>query len=95
MRHSQGDLAILGAELYDPGPSFRSALRLAAAKKTQKTSSISSQEGPRKRLKVSRTEKHEADDEKKKSRGRPRLDIQDETAADVSGIFCSSLEALL
>lgn len=96
-----GDLAILSAETYvDPEfppppspPSTRSN-----NKKTKKTSSGNgsgneSTTSPRKRLKRTSPEESGGDrdgdeEEKKRSRGRPRLDIKDETAADVS---CCSL----
>ena len=88
MRYSQGDLAILSAETYHgPDLAFLTSPRSAAGKKTQQQSSTT-QDGPRKRLKRQSPEGGEQDDEeKKRSRGRPRLDIKDETAADVSCLF--------
>ncbi|KAK0615304.1 hypothetical protein B0T17DRAFT_620093 [Bombardia bombarda] len=85
MRYPPGDLPILSAESYDPGhrlgPSSRSATMKLKKKQTNTDGDLD--DGPRKRVKrqmQDRTEQH--DDDKKRSRGRPRLDIQDETAAD-------------
>lgn len=85
-RHPQGDLAILSAEVYDPGPSFRAPRRPAVAAKTLDSAVRASEDGPRKRARDLETESGQTGDGKKKSRGRPRLelDAQDETAADVS-----------
>lgn len=87
-----GDLAILSAETYvDPNlqPFLSSS---PTTKKTQTASppnnvSQTTEGGSRKRLKRASPEDGDHDreeDEKKRSRGRPRLDIKDETAADVS-----------
>lgn len=84
MQYPQGDLAILGAEVYDSGLSSASQGRLTTAKKTRNPASRNSEDGPRKRAKIQKTESGLPEDGKKKSRGRPRLDAQDETAADVS-----------
>ncbi|KAK3316005.1 hypothetical protein B0H66DRAFT_534266 [Apodospora peruviana] len=85
MRYSQGDLAILSAETYDPGLPYlpASARHQVTKKSSQAHGSSVSQDGPRKRAKRQTAESADNDDEeKKRSRGRPRLDIKDETAAD-------------
>jgi len=90
MRYSQGDLAILSAETYDPGLSIRRTTQQPTVPKRSQASGSSSaarrsEAGSRKRTKVEASEgEAKEDDEKKRARGRPRLDIKDETAADVS-----------
>ncbi|KAK3333018.1 hypothetical protein B0T19DRAFT_115016 [Cercophora scortea] len=82
-RYAQGgDLAILSAESYDPGLSFEPSSRAAVTRKAQPSIS-NTEDGPRKRAKRQSPDGEEReDDEKKRSRGRPRLDMKDETAAD-------------
>jgi len=83
MRYPTGDLAILSAEVYStPGIPF---VRAAASKKSPPPNRVT-EEGPRKRARTQpSTDSAERDDEeKKRARGRPRLDVKDETAADVS-----------
>jgi len=72
----KSDLAILNAEQFDDG------VRVSSGKAAR---SADNGLNPRKRAKTqpsSGTEKEE--EEKKRTRGRPRLDTRDETAADVS-----------
>ncbi|KAK0616654.1 hypothetical protein B0T14DRAFT_538487 [Immersiella caudata] len=81
MRYPTGDLAILSAEVYStPGIPF---VRAAASKKSPPPNRVT-EEGPRKRARTQpSTDSVERDDEeKKRARGRPRLDVKDETAAD-------------
>ncbi|KAK3361710.1 hypothetical protein B0T24DRAFT_539110 [Lasiosphaeria ovina] len=79
MRFPQGDLAILGAETYEGALPFRTPAQSARAKKPQ-PASRNSDDGAKKRTKAPSSEGE--DDEKKRARGRPRLDVKDETAAD-------------
>ncbi|KAK4452503.1 AP-1-like transcription factor [Podospora aff. communis PSN243] len=74
-------MAILSAEVYStPGIPFA---RAAATKKSPPPSRVA-EEGPRKRARTQgSTEAVEREDEGgKRARGRPRLDVKDETAAD-------------
>ncbi|KAK4150633.1 hypothetical protein C8A00DRAFT_17877 [Chaetomidium leptoderma] len=84
MRYPQGDLPILGAEIYDDNSSFGSSERVSASRKTKGSLSASrgSGGGPRKRPRTQAAEVAEAEDEKRRARGRPRVDTKDETAAD-------------
>ena len=92
---SRDDLPILSAEVYPPGLaglSYSGSTR-AAKKPLPVRTSDATQEGPRKRAKAQPAPKkddehHGEEEEKKRARGRPRLDVKDETAADVS---CSLL----
>jgi len=85
MRYPKGDLAILSAEVYDDGPAFGASARIATTRKAHASPSPrNTGEGPRKRARTQAVDPPESDD-KKRARGRPRLDTQDETAADVSG----------
>ena len=89
MRYPQGDLAILSAEIYTPVLPFPRSIRSETAKKAPPPSRPSaSEDTPRKRQKVQPSEDvpEREEEEKKRARGRPRLDVKDETAADVSGI---------
>ncbi|KAK3349859.1 hypothetical protein B0T25DRAFT_570463 [Lasiosphaeria hispida] len=81
MRYSQGDLAILSAEIYTPGLPYSAPGGPAVTKKTPLTRT---EEGPRKRAKRQSPEEtvEREEEEKKRTRGRPRLDVKDETAAD-------------
>lgn len=81
VRYSTGDLPILSAEVYTPGFSYG---RPATTKKSSPPSTRSSEEGPRKRVKTqpSTNGPEREEEEKKRARGRPRLDVKDETAAD-------------
>ena len=88
---SRDDLPILSAEVYPPGLaglSYSGSTR-AAKKPLPVRTSDATQEGPRKRAKAQPAQKkddehHGEEEEKKRTRGRPRLDVKDETAADVS-----------
>jgi hypothetical protein len=83
MRYPTGDLAILSAEVYStPGIPFA---RVASTKKSPPPSRVT-EEGPRKRARTqASTDGIEREEEGgKRARGRPRLDVKDETAADVS-----------
>jgi hypothetical protein len=90
MAYPPGDLAILSAEVYDDSPAFASAGRPPVTRKPPSAPGPSQRgaaEGPRKRTRTQTAEDAEAaegEDDKKRSRGRPRLDTKDETAADVS-----------
>jgi hypothetical protein len=87
MRYPPGDLAILSAEKYDDGIqlSSRNARKPAAGAMTGEA-----QEGPvRKRRKASSPHGAPEEEEKKRSRGRPRLEPKDETAQDVSCVLCA------
>lgn len=81
MRYPEGELPILSAEIYDAGLPSR---RRAVTRKAQTHASGDAEDVPRKRARTQTTEASEPEDEKKRSRGRPRLDTKDETAADVS-----------
>ncbi|KAK4118510.1 hypothetical protein N657DRAFT_685186 [Parathielavia appendiculata] len=84
MRYTQGDLPILSAEVYDDSASLGSSTAVATRRKAQGPSPSSrlSEDSSRKRARTEFSETVEPDDEKKRSRGRPRLDTKDETAAD-------------
>lgn len=84
MRYPQGDLAILSAETYTSDISFPSPLSPLAKK--EKAPSRPTEDGPRKRTRVQHSEDSvgQEEEKKKRTRGRPRLDVKDETAADVS-----------
>ncbi|KAM7190775.1 hypothetical protein V8F20_009571 [Naviculisporaceae sp. PSN 640] len=89
-----GDLAILSAETYvEPGLSFlpsppsTTSTGNSSRKKIASGSGNEGTSSSRKRLKRTSPEEGSVDregdeEEKKRSRGRPRLDIKDETAAD-------------
>lgn len=83
MRYPQGDLAILSAETYTSGIPFPTP-RSPVAKRS-KAPSRPAEDGPRKRARVQPSGDGTGQEEdKKRTRGRPRLDVKDETAADVS-----------
>ncbi|KAK3901896.1 hypothetical protein C8A05DRAFT_44556 [Staphylotrichum tortipilum] len=90
MAYPPGDLAILSAEVYDDSPAFASSARQPVTRKLALASGPSqrgsAEGGPRKRARTQTAEDAaepaEAEDDKKRSRGRPRLDTKDETAAD-------------
>jgi hypothetical protein len=89
MRYSSGDLAILGAESYDVGMKHPQAQR--ASKRSKKPAAatvteVSEADPPRKRNRLSPADGVGDEEEKKRSRGRPRLEPKDETAQDVSSI---------
>lgn len=90
MRYPTGDLAILSAESYDDGR------RHLASRKTEKTVAEvvvapDTLNGPaRKRRKASSPDVAGEEEEKKRSRGRPRLEPKDETAQDVSHFLCAT-----
>ena len=88
MRYPAGDLAILSAEVYDGGPAMSVAPRRMAP--TRKPSARGPDDNPRKRPRTQAADAPEPD-ERKRTRGRPRLDTQDETAADVSGLESPSV----
>ncbi|KAK4196875.1 hypothetical protein QBC40DRAFT_4437 [Triangularia verruculosa] len=82
MRYSQGDLAILSAEVYDPGFPYNASTKAQGAKKTRAAAS-DTDSGPRKRAKVQAAGTEEGEEaEKKRSRGRPRLDVKDVSPKD-------------
>lgn len=90
--HRHDDLAILSAEVF-PGLPFSNNKNnqiKSASKRSQTTRKTppptsSSDEAPKKRAKTRALANDEGEDEeKKRSRGRPRLDAKDESAADVS-----------
>ena len=84
MQYSPGDLAILNAEIYDPGQVFSSGSETHVSKKSQPPTAKTA-EGQKKRRKPQSAGEVQEGPEKKRSRGRPRLDVQDdESAADVS-----------
>jgi hypothetical protein len=76
----------LSAEKYGDGLDFEPVGRAASNRRAQSsTPTADDQSAPRKRAKIQAQESTErGDDEKKRSRGRPKLDTKDETAADVS-----------
>ena len=89
---SRNDLPILSAEIYPPGLaglSYSGPTR-ASKKGLPVRASDDFQDGPRKRAKPQpppaqkKNEHHGEEEEKKRARGRPRLDVKDETAADAS-----------
>ncbi|KAH8666884.1 hypothetical protein BX600DRAFT_283889 [Xylariales sp. PMI_506] len=73
----QSDLAILSAEQYEDGH----GPRRASGGKTRKSSLEDEAPAPKKRTRAQLSEDGEAD-EKKRSRGRPRLDPKDDTAQE-------------
>ncbi|KAK4654957.1 hypothetical protein QC762_405950 [Podospora pseudocomata] len=81
MRYSQGDLAILSAEVYNPGFSYNTSTKAQVSKKGRPAAS-NSDTGPRKRAKTQATETENEPEEKKRSRGRPRLDVKDVSPKD-------------
>lgn len=86
MRYPQDDLPILSAEIYNDSTSLSPPTRVAASRKTQvpSVSSRGPDEGSKKRARTQVAEATDVEDEKRRARGRPRLDTKDETAADVS-----------
>ncbi|KAK5651398.1 hypothetical protein OQA88_12555 [Cercophora sp. LCS_1] len=84
MQNSQGDLAILSAEVYAPGLPVPSSSRSGVSKRPLPDSRPPPQNGPKKRTRTQSSDKGDEGEEaeKKRSRGRPRLDVTDETAAD-------------
>lgn len=79
---SQNDLSILSAESYENAPVYRPT----KASQTRKSpSSKNSSARVKRSLPVDEDDLGDEDDEarRKRSRGRPRLDTKDETAADV------------
>lgn len=86
MRYPGGDLAILGVETY-PDPLVQTPARSRSARQPNSAvaSNRSEEGGPRKRPRLQGTDGGSREkDETKRARGRPRLDVSDETAADVS-----------
>ena len=86
MRYPGGDLAILGVETY-PNPLVQTPARSRSTRQSNSTSvsNPSEEGGPRKRQRVQGADGGAREkDETKRARGRPRLDVSDETAADVS-----------
>ncbi|KAH8888405.1 hypothetical protein GQ53DRAFT_598053, partial [Thozetella sp. PMI_491] len=77
MRYPQGDLAILSAETYDPG----SRPVPTRGKKTQQPAATR-ESGRKRKTQSSDDGSDNQEEEKKRSRGRPRLDTNDETAAE-------------
>ena len=78
MHYSQGDLAILSAETYDPGN------KLPAAISTSRKAAQPSQNSRKRKSSPFDSSPEQEEEEKKRTRGRPRLDTKDETAAEVS-----------
>lgn len=92
MLYTSGDLAILGAESYNPGNTHPSSTRVSKRPKKSTTATVtdtSHDDAPRKRRKASQSDDAGEDGEKKRSRGRPRLEPNDETAQDVSSVYLS------
>lgn len=93
MRYTaRDDLAILSADIYPPGLtglSYSGSTR-SSKKGLPVRTSDATQDGPRKRAKAQppapqkKDDHHGEEEEKKRTRGRPRLDVKDETAADAS-----------
>ena len=83
MRYPDGDLAILSAESYDDGSLIPFPDRPAPKTKKKTPPTTAGNDGPRKRTKRQSSDPDENEGDKKRSRGRPRLDMKDETAADV------------
>ncbi|KAK3492745.1 uncharacterized protein B0T23DRAFT_148662 [Neurospora hispaniola] len=84
MRYPGGDLAILGAETYpDPLAQTRARSRLTRQSRSTVASQRPEEGGPRKRPRLQEEEVGTREkDETKRARGRPRLDVSDQTAAD-------------
>jgi hypothetical protein len=88
MRVMHSDLAILNATQYDAGPSFRRGRITGGPKKTDP--SPRDEAGSKKRPRVApadepaQADQAEPEEEKKRARGRPRLDPTDQTPQDVS-----------
>ncbi|KAK3401727.1 hypothetical protein B0T20DRAFT_121591 [Sordaria brevicollis] len=83
MRYPGGDLAILGVETYpDPLAHTPARSRPACQPKSTAASQRPQEGGPRKRPRVQGNDGGTEKDEIKRARGRPRLDVSDETAAD-------------
>ncbi|EGO54209.1 hypothetical protein NEUTE1DRAFT_148609 [Neurospora tetrasperma FGSC 2508] len=84
MRYPGGDLAILGVEAYpDPLAQARARSRLTRQSRSTVTSQRPEEGGPRKRPRLQEEEVGTREkDETKRARGRPRLDVNDKTAAD-------------
>ncbi|KAK0738988.1 hypothetical protein B0T21DRAFT_285175 [Apiosordaria backusii] len=81
MRYSQGDLAILSAEVYNPGFSYNPSTKTQVAKTRPAVSNPD--DGPRKRAKTQATATENGEEEeKKRSRGRPRLEVKDVSPKD-------------
>ncbi|KAK4190872.1 hypothetical protein QBC35DRAFT_471248 [Podospora australis] len=89
MRYPKGDLAILSAEVYNDR-TYNASLtaQVQAVKKLVKAPTRSAEDGSKKRTKAQAVEKGGTDEEdeeqskKKRPRGRPRVDIKDESQAD-------------
>ncbi|KAK3503899.1 hypothetical protein B0T13DRAFT_392729 [Neurospora crassa] len=84
MRYPGDDLAILGVETY-PGPlaQTRARSRLTCPSRSTVASQQPEEGGPRKRPRLQEEEVGTREkDETKRARGRPRLDVSDQTAAD-------------
>ncbi|EGZ68359.1 hypothetical protein NEUTE2DRAFT_73099 [Neurospora tetrasperma FGSC 2509] len=86
MRYPGGDLAILGVEAYpDPLAQARARSRLTRQSRSTVTSQRPEEGGPRKRPRLQEEEVGTREkDETKRARGRPRLDVNDKTAADTT-----------
>ena len=86
MRYPGGDLAILGVETY-PDPLVQTPARSRSTRQPQPNiaSQRTEEGGSRKRPRLQGADVGAREkDENKRARGRPRLDVSDETAADVS-----------
>ncbi|KAK0673183.1 hypothetical protein QBC41DRAFT_215541 [Cercophora samala] len=83
MRYSQGDLAILSAEVYNPGFSYNASTNKQQVPKKARPAASNPDNSPRKRAKTQATgTEHGEEEEKKRSRGRPRLDVKDVSPKD-------------
>lgn len=96
LRHEPmpSDVAILSAEQYGTASFGHLSGSVGKPKKTH--TAHADHDGPRKRAKTSSvavvtevTEDGDGDDKAKRSRGRPRLDTKDQSAADVCTLFLS------
>lgn len=97
MRYPGGDLAILGVETYpDPLAQPRARSRLTRQSRSTVASQRPEEGGPRKRPRLQEEEVGTREkDETKRARGRPRLDVSDQTAADVSADYNCSLKVVM
>ena len=83
MRYATGDLPVLSAEMYDPGDGSITPEDAATRNKDPRSAA---RDGRKKRkvLSPSADPEQPEEDDKKKMRGRPRLETKDETAAEVT-----------
>lgn len=90
MLYPTGDLAILSAESYDDGRKHMSSgmTKMTLAGLVTVTQESQNRSQP-KRRRTSSPDFAGEEEEKKRSRGRPRLEPKDETAQDVSRPLCA------